>query len=141
MPKLKNPTEKQIKFKEFLLDEGNPKTFGNPYAAKVAAGYGPNTATRDVIDGLQDELIETINNELLLSAIKSAKALTEIVDNPTQLGATNKQKAADSILDRAGVIKKSQIEVSQTSPTTILVLPGKEVSGDDDAGGIDINDE
>jgi len=117
-------SEKQQAFLDILTDPESP-AFGDIIKAKNAAGYSPNTKASEVLDGLGDALIEAANTQILTESIKSVTAIVEIRDDPSQIGAANKLKAADSLLDRAGVVKKSQVEVKHEAPSTIFILPAK----------------
>jgi hypothetical protein len=46
------------------------------------------------------------------------------IDDPTQLGMREKLKAAQDMLDRAGVVKTEKVEV--TAPSGVMVLPPKD---------------
>jgi hypothetical protein len=114
-------TQKEEAFIEALIG----KAKGDPYKAFELAGYGPNYSVRQVLKRLQGHLPKETAAYIELNSIKAAHKIIEILDNPTKLGAANQISAANSILDRAGVIKKDKLEVEVTAPTALLVLPAK----------------
>jgi len=119
------PTELQQLFIDALSDPNSP-TFGDAQKSKVAAGYSDNTKLKDIMGGIPDDVIDAVNIYILSEAIGAAKAIVEVRKDPNQLGAANKLKAADSLLDRSGVVKKQQVEIKQESPTAIFFLPAKD---------------
>lgn len=118
-------TEKQELLASFFADEESEAHLDFAKARNLA-GYSSKTPRRDILsDSLLDELRRIQEEYLVMHGGKAARAYTNILENPSQLGASNKIKAADSILDRAGVVKKSQVEVKQDTPTAIIVIPAK----------------
>jgi dihydroxyacetone kinase-like predicted kinase len=118
-------TEKQIAF----LDAMAGPAKGNINQAIKMAGYG-EVAQRDVIGPLQDELIAIAEHILAYNAPMAAFGLTNVVDDPTMLGAKNAVAAAKEVLDRVGVVKKEKIEVSSESGGIFILPPKHDESND-----------
>lgn len=118
-------SEKGKKLLEAFTNEDSP-AYMDFNAAKKLAGYNKTIPNRDILQGaLLDEVKKAYDEYLIVESGKALKALANVRDNPAQLGAANKIKAGDSILDRGGVVKKSQVEVKQDTPTAIIVIPAK----------------
>ena len=113
-------TEKQQKFLDVLFEEAK----GNPVTAKKLAGYNPNLATSTITNALQDEIANLTKKFLATTATKAAYSLSQVIDNPTDLGNKEKMMAAKDILDRGGFTKTDKIEVTSASP--LFILPPKE---------------
>lgn len=97
--------------------------------SRKLAGYSSTTSNGEILRGaLLEELRKAYDEFLVMEGGRAIKALTSVIETPTQLGAAMKIKAADSLLDRAGVVKKSQVEVKQDSPTAIIVIPAKNLN-------------
>ena len=129
----KGLTEKQQAFYNAYTDVDNLKTFGDAGASKTAAGYSPYTSSLEVLNAMPNEILDAINTYILGESMKSAKSIVDVRNDPSQLGAANKLKAADSILDRGGIVKKSQVEVVQENPSGIFFLPAKEPNSRDES--------
>lgn len=109
----------------YFKDEEGPAHMDFTKAKKLA-GYASTTSNSEILRGaMLEELRKAYDEFLVMEGGKAVKALSNVIDTPTQLGAAMKIKAADSLLDRAGVVKKSQVEVKQDSPTAIIVIPAK----------------
>jgi hypothetical protein len=113
-------TEQQRKFIEVLFTEAG----GNPAKAKLLAGYSENYPTKTLMSGLKEEVIEATQMYIAMHAPKAAMAVIGGIDDPTQLGMREKLKAAQDMLDRAGVVKTEKVEV--TAPSGVMVLPPKD---------------
>jgi hypothetical protein len=117
----RNYTDKQLSFLEAMAGEAR----GNIGAAIKAAGYGAGVASRDVVPYLQDELIAIAEHILAYNAPKAAFGMVGVIDDPTALGAKNSVSAAKEILDRVGIVKKENLEVSSEDGKGIFILPAK----------------
>ena len=127
-PDKKPLTEMQEKFLDALCGEAN----GNIRAAMSMAGYSENTKAYEVINPLKDEIIERASLMLAMNAPKATFGILGVLDDPGALGARNAVAAAREVLDRAGLVKKEQVEVKGPSGG-IFVLPPKQAQSDDDA--------
>lgn len=115
----KELTDKQKKFLSVLFDEAK----GNVTEAKKLAGYSDNTATREVVDSLSDEILEATKNFIKNSATRAAWSMQNVLDNPTALGNKDVIAAAKDLLDRSGHKPPDKVEVSAVNP--IFILPEK----------------
>ncbi len=99
---------------------------GKIRAAMTVAGFSKDTSERYIINILHEEIVEIANKLLAASAVQAAVALTEVLDEPENLGNSHKINASKEILDRGGVIKKSTDDLSIGKNTGgILILPAK----------------
>ena len=61
---------------------------------------------------------------LAMNAPKAVFGIVEVLNGPSSLGARNAISATREVLDRTGLVKKEQIEVTNTSGG-LFVLPPK----------------
>ena len=118
-------TDKQAAFLEALLGEAR----GNIRAAMDIAGYAKTTKTSEVVAPLKEEITERAGMMLAMNAPKAAFGIVDVLDDPSALGARNSISAAREILDRTGLVKKEQVEVSGTTGG-IFILPPKTANDD-----------
>ena len=116
----KELTDKQAAFLEALLGEAR----GNIRAAMDIAGYSKTTATSEVVGPLKEEITERAGMMLAINAPKAAFGIIDVLDDPSALGARNAISAAREVLDRTGLVKKEQVEVSGNAGG-IFILPPK----------------
>ena len=121
----KELTEKQAAFLEALLGEAR----GNIRAAMDMAGYAKNTKTTEVVGPLKEEITERAGMMLAMNAPKAAFGIVDVLDDPSAMGARNAISAAREVLDRTGLVKKEQVEVSGNSGG-IFILPPKTANDD-----------
>ena len=121
----KSLTDKQSAFLEALLGEAR----GNIRAAMDIAGYSKTTATTEVVGPLREEITERAGMMLAISAPKAAFGIIDVLDDPSALGARNAISAAREVLDRTGLVKKEQVEVSGNAGG-IFILPPKTANDD-----------
>lgn len=120
--KKKELTELQVKFLEALFGEAE----GDPGKAKKLAGYAPTTTTASIVRQLREEINEIAMDQLAMGAPKAATSLVSLLYNPTTSGADIIIKTAAQILDRAGVIKKSEPETNiKINGGGLFILPAK----------------
>jgi hypothetical protein len=117
-------TDKQEAFLDALMSEAR----GNIRAAMDIAGYSKSTKSSEVVGPLKDDIVERASMMLALNAPKAAFGIVDVLDDPSALGARNAISAAREVLDRSGIVKKEQVEVT-TNQGGLFVLPPK--SGDD----------
>jgi len=118
-------TDKQSAFLEALLGEAR----GNIRAAMNIAGYSKTTATTEVVGPLREEITERAGMMLAINAPKAAFGIIDVLDDPSALGARNAISAAREVLDRSGLVKKEQVEVSGNAGG-IFILPPKTANDD-----------
>jgi hypothetical protein len=121
----KSLTDKQSAFLEALLGEAR----GNIRAAMNIAGYSKTTATTEVVGPLKEEITERAGMMLAINAPKAAFGIIDVLDDPSALGARNAISAAREVLDRTGLVKKEQVEVSGNAGG-IFILPPKTANDD-----------
>ena len=121
----KTLTPKQEYFLEALLGEAH----GNIRAAMDMAGYSKSTKTTQVLGPLKEEITERAGMMLAMNAPKAAFGIVDVLDDPSALGARNAISAAREVLDRTGLVKKEQVEVSGNS-AGIFILPPKTANDD-----------
>ena len=121
----KTLTPKQEDFLEALLGEAR----GNIRAAMDMAGYSKRTKTSEVVGPLKEEITERAGLMLAINAPKAAFGIIDFLDDPSALGARNAISAAREVLDRTGLVKKEQVEVSGNAGG-IFILPPKTANDD-----------
>ena len=122
----KTYSEKQLAFLEALLGEAR----GNVRKAMDVAGYAKTTKSGEVVKNLREEIIDRASLMLAINAPKAAFGIIDVLDDPGAMGARNSIAAAREILDRTGLVKKEQVEVTNTGGG-IFILPPK---SNDDVG-------
>ena len=121
----KTLTPKQEDFLEALLGEAR----GNIRAAMDMAGYSKRTKTSEVVGPLKEEITERAGLMLVINAPQAAFGIIDVLDDPSALGARNAISAAREVLDRTGLVKKEQVEVSGNAGG-IFILPPKTANDD-----------
>ena len=121
-------TDKQEKFLEHLVD-----TKGNLKLSAELAGYRGNHY--QVLKSPKEEIIDLASNVLAREAPSAAFKLVEIMHSDEAVPQANvKLQAAQTLLDRVGVIKKEKLDVNHNVTGGIFILPKKEtidLSADD----------
>lgn len=112
-------TEKQEAFLEALMSEAR----GNVRLAMDIAGYAKTTKTAEVVGPLKEEIIERASTMLALNAPKAAFGIFDVLDDPGALGARNTIAAAREVLDRSGLVKKEQVEVTANAGGMFILPP------------------
>lgn len=121
MAKSRELTPMQTAFLDALFGEAR----GNIKEAKKLAGYSPNISEKSLVESLQDEIIAVARLQLAHAAPRAAIAMSDMLDDPVSLGAKEKMRAAEQILDRVGVSKTEKIELDG-SAFHVVVLPPKD---------------
>jgi len=122
----KSYSDKQLAFLDALLGESR----GNIRKAMDVAGYAKTTKSGEVVKNLREEIIDRASLMLAINAPKAAFGIIDVLDDPGAMGARNSIAAAREILDRTGLVKKEQVEVTNTGGG-IFILPPK---SNDDVG-------
>ena len=118
----RNLTNMQEKFLDVLFAEAR----GNPREAARLAGYSENSYSK-VIRNLKKEITELAENHLSTHSAQAANRLIALLDEDgTTPQASIRLAAANSILDRVGIIKKDQIDVNMKALHGIFILPAKD---------------
>jgi len=116
---MKELNAQQDLFMEYLFND--PDCMRDTRRACVAAGYEPNYHSV-LVRSLRDDILDRTNHELAMSAPKAAYKLTEALDGE---GSQLSFKAVESVLDRVGIAKKQQMEVTSESSIPLFILPEK----------------
>ena len=118
----RNLTDMQEKFLDVLFVEAQ----GNPREAARIAGYSEHSYPK-VVRNLKKEIIELAENHLSTHSAKAANRLTTLLDEDgTTPQASIRLAAANSILDRVGIVKKDQLDVNMKALHGIFILPAKD---------------
>jgi len=117
-------TEKQENFLTVLFSNG-----GNIADALRKAEYSPHSR-KDVLASLKEEIAERTKLMLNGAAVKAADNIVNTMDIERDNGVpTNrlelKYRAAGDILDRIGITKRQQMDISGEIKHGIVLLPGK----------------
>ena len=82
------------------------------------------TKTYEVVVALREEITERAGLMLAMNAPKAAFGIVDVWDDPSSFGARNAISATREVLDRTGLVKKEQVEVTGTN-SGIFILPSK----------------
>ena len=118
-------TEQQEIFVTALFDEN--QAAGDTSIARDLAGYSPKVAPAVVLKSKAVQAAIRQRTEEYLSAMgpKAAIKLSQLLDKPTTPSGKIILDTARDILDRAGVVKKAETEITLTAPNAIIILPAK----------------
>mgnify|MGYP001342851467 CR=1 FL=1 len=118
----RNLTDMQEKFLDVLFGEAN----GNPREAARIAGYSEHSYPK-VIRNLRKEITELAEQHLSTHSAKAANRLIALLDEDgTTPQASIRLAAANSILDRVGIVKKDQLDINMKAMHGIFILPPKD---------------
>lgn len=117
----KKYTEMQEAFLDALCGEAR----GNIREAMNMAGYSPNTRINEVVGPLRDEIVNRASDLLAMNAPRATFSMIDVLHDPGAMGARNAVAAATQILDRAGLVKKEQVEIKGPEGG-IFILPPKQ---------------
>jgi glycerate-2-kinase len=117
--KKRNLTEKQEAFLNHLVETG-----GDFKKSAELAGYSGNHY--QILKSLKNEVVDLASDVLAREAPTAAFKLIEVMksDKPVPQ-ANNKLQAAQTILDRAGVVKTDKLDVNHNVSGGIFILPEK----------------
>jgi|TARA_R110000824_G_scaffold68620_1_gene177326 phage terminase small subunit len=117
--KKRNLTEKQQSFLDNLVE-----TQGDFKKAAELAGYSGNHY--QILKSLKNEVVDLASDVLAREAPTAAFKLIEVLKSDKPIPQANyKLQAAQSILDRAGVVKTDKIDVNHNVSGGIFILPEK----------------
>ena len=112
-------TDKQQKFLDCLIEHN-----GNAKLAAQEAGYSGNHY--QVVKSLKNEIIDLATDILANSAPQAALKMVDIMNSDMPIPqVANKLQAAQTILDRVGVVKKERVEVDHKTNGGVFILPAK----------------
>ena len=89
----KQLTDKQTAFLEHLLGDAR----GNVRLAMDLAGYAKTTSVQEVVGNLRDEIMDRTSMMMALNAPKAAFGITDVLDDPSAMGAKNAIAAARAL--------------------------------------------
>ena len=92
------------------------------------------TKTSEVLSSTREEITDLAGLMLAMNAPKAAFGIVEVLDDPSAMGADNAILAAREVLDRTGLVKKEQVEVTGTNGG-IFILPPKTTANENDLDG------
>lgn len=118
--KKRNLTEKQQDFLNHLVETG-----GDFKKSAELAGYSGNHY--QVLKSLKQEVVDLASDVLAREAPTAAFKLIEVMNSNKPIPqASNKLQAAQTILDRAGVVKTDKLDVNHNVSGGIFILPEKQ---------------
>lgn len=91
--------EQEQKFLDILFDVHK----GDIRKAMTDSGYPKSVPTSHVRNKLKAKIREEAEGYLAANTAKAVISITDVLDDPTAMGASNVLKAAKEILDRSGV--------------------------------------
>jgi hypothetical protein len=119
----RNYTSKQQAF----LDALYANSTGDINQAMVSAGYTEGAGSTALVKSLKNEILEIANLILTRNAPKAANKLVNIMDSNTPIPQANqKLNAAQSLLDRVGLVKENRLQIDHNVTGGIFVMPAKE---------------
>ena len=119
----RNYTSKQQAFLDALYINSD----GDINQAMVSAGYREGAGSTSLIKSLKNEILEIANLILTRNAPKAANKLVNIMDSDAPIPQANqKLNAAQSLLDRVGIVKENKIQIDHNVTGGIFVMPAKE---------------
>lgn len=114
-------TQQQSAFLEVLFNEAK----GNLRKAMTLAGYGDNTPIGQVVKSLSKEITQMSQEYIAAHTAKATIAMIQVLDDPSALGTPNLIKAAENILNRAGVSNKDANISLDIPEGGLVILPAK----------------
>jgi len=117
--KKRNLTEKQQSFLDNLVE-----TQGDFKKSAELAGYSGNHY--QILKSLKHEVVDLASDVLAREAPTAAFKLIEVLNSDRPVPQANyKLQAAQTILDRAGVVKTDKVQVDHNVSGGIFILPEK----------------
>lgn len=98
---------------------------GNIRIALKMAGYSDNVSINQITKQLRVEITEACQQYIAANGPAAILANLDVMLNGNQLGASNKLKAAMSILDRAGLVKPEGDVNLKIPEGGLIILPAK----------------
>lgn len=118
--KKRNLTEKQQSFLDNLVE-----TRGDFKKSAELAGYSGNHY--QILKSLKHEVVDLASDVLAREAPTAAFKLIEVLNSDRPVPQANyKLQAAQTILDRAGVVKTDKVQVDHSVSGGIFILPEKQ---------------
>jgi len=121
-------TLKQELFLEALVGEAK----GDVRTAMTMAGYSTSTRTSEVVRPLKHLIVERTAELMAYNAAKATHGVLNVLEQPSLPGARNIIQAAREVLDRSGIVKKEQVEVTAPAGGMFVLPPKKSIDEPDD---------
>ena len=119
----RNYTPKQQAFLNALYINSD----GDINQAMVTAGYKEGAGSTALVKSLKTEILEIANLILTRNAPRAANKLVNIMNSDAPIPQANqKLNAAQSLLDRVGIVKENKLQVDHNVTGGIFVMPAKE---------------
>ena len=119
----RNYTDKQQAFLDALYENST----GDINQAMVTAGYTEGAGSTAIVKSLKNEILEIANMILTRNAPKAANKLVNIMESDAPVPQANqKLNAAQSLLDRVGLVKENKLQIDHNVTGGIFVMPAKE---------------
>ena len=123
LEKKRKYTEKQQSFLDAMYDS---KT-GDVRQAMTVAGYDSSAPSTFLLQSLSSELIEIATHTLAKNAPRAANKIVDIMLSDMPIPQVNqKLQAAQTLLDRVGVVKEQKMNVEHNVSGGIFIIPAKE---------------
>jgi len=123
LEKKRKYTEKQQAFLDAMYDS---KT-GDVRQAMTVAGYDSSAPSTFLLQSLSSELIEIATHTLAKNAPRAANKIVDIMTSDMPIPQVNqKLQAAQTLLDRVGVVKEQKMNVEHNVSGGIFIIPAKE---------------
>jgi hypothetical protein len=103
---------------------------GNIREAMRAAGYSDDTAISEVVNSLHEEIEALAKNIMSRNSVKAVVSVVDTIDNPMRPGTMNALAAAKELLDRVGMVKKTEDKGTTIKTDALFILPAKEMTVD-----------
>lgn len=111
----------------FIAAMSDPANKGNARQCMTLAGYAESIAPHVVLNTLTEELVDVAHKLLARYGVKAAITMGDSLEKSNTADGRLALAAANSILDRIGVIKKTEGEINLKVPSGgLFILPAKE---------------
>ena len=116
-------TDKQEAFLNALYDSET----GDVRQAMTVAGYTKESPSTFVINSLSKEILDVATFMLTKNAPRAASKIVDIMTSNEPIPQVNqKLQAAQTLLDRVGVVKEQKMNVEHNVSGGIFIIPAKE---------------
>ena len=85
--------------------------------------YSRTTKTAEVVGPLKEEIKERARMMPAMNAPKAVFGIVDVLDDPSAMGARNAISANREVLDRTGLVKKEQVEVTANTGGMFILPP------------------
>lgn len=120
-------TEQEQLFLEYLFQEAA----GDVRAAMSLAGYPKSQTITSLLSKLHDEVIQKAREYLVGHTPEAVIKMIGVMRDPSTPGTPNLLKAAQEIMDRAGLVKEEKVAVTSGG---VVFLPEKRKPNDSESG-------